>query len=186
MQYISQLISQTVFLVKLNGRHLWIMLVLWLPVPTLALSVPSLDLTQFRLDSLTSLSVGLPAYSPVDSRLPWFNHTISPTPMNLTCRPAMNGWTLLRFRNKQIEGWASTHHAHDCCLLSLQVQMNIIGPDPLDENLDQKNIQIAELNNLSSISNHPNINKLSDDLSHASFHDALLISYHMLHYSLTG
>ena len=55
--------------------------------------------------------------------------------------------------------------------------MNIIGPDLLDENLDQKNIQIAELNNLSSISNHLNINKLSDDLSNATLQfDRLVLS----------
>ena len=46
--------------------------------------------------------------------------------------------------------------------------LNIIGPDPLDENLDEKDTEIADSNTLLSISNHPNINKLSADLQHAT------------------
>ena len=59
---------------------------------------------------------------------------------------------------------------HDCWL-SWQGKMNnlnIIGPDPLDENLDEIDTEIADSNNLLSISNHPNINKLSTDLQHAT------------------
>ena len=62
------------------------------------------------------------------------------------------------------------HTSHDCWL-SLQEKMNnlnIIGPDPLDENLDEKDIEIADSNTLLSISNQPNINKLSNDLIHAT------------------
>ena len=46
--------------------------------------------------------------------------------------------------------------------------LNIIGPDLLDENLDEKDLETADSNTLLSISNHPNINKLSTDLQHAT------------------
>ena len=46
--------------------------------------------------------------------------------------------------------------------------LNIIGPDPLGENLDEKDTEIADSNTLLSISNQPNINKLSTDLPHAT------------------
>ena len=46
--------------------------------------------------------------------------------------------------------------------------LNIIGPDLSDENMDEIDPEIADSNTLLSISNHPNINKLTTDLPHAT------------------